>query len=134
MIIFLLHLLSSLTHVEQSYLPSWNWTDHGITGLLENHQYCSFNLRNQGISDKITVVVQCGCWTEEGALQIAWDKTRPWLLTLKTARGRQTPSAKGRVSRCRRAAVWPLCKLLARCNDACHRAPCEQQEDGITSP
>jgi len=89
--------------------------DHGITNLTEEHQYWDFHLQNQVASSrKISVVVQFGCWTEEGALQIAWDKKRPWLWTLRTARGLQTPSAKGKFSQCSEAvqahaarALWP---------------------------
>lgn len=113
-LIFPLHLLSSLTYIEQPYNPSWDGMDRGVVSFAENHRYCNFHLQNRETpSAGISVVVQFGCWTEEGALQIAWAIKRPWLWTLKTARGRQTPNAEGNLPWCSQA-VWPGERLARR--------------------
>lgn len=47
-----------------------------FTNLAEKPQYCNFPSYNQEIAGEITVLLQFGCWTEEGALQIAWDRKK----------------------------------------------------------
>lgn len=122
--------------------------DHGDTKLTEKHQCCSFHLQNQGTSSgKISVVVQFGCRTEEGALQIAWDKKTlgygPW----KQPEVSKLPERKENFPRAARLykptqPVLPVpekgspasCKLLGRFNKDCRRPPCEQQEYEISTP